>query len=172
MGVMAGRVGAMPVCHLVRVRAWRMGQTSILRHRAPDDLRMSRLNYRIELRPDWREAPLAFWVHKEIPAGGWRNAASYEPPAPAAIGRSGFRFLVVTYGAQTLEFSSNAQVDHFVDVLSRNPLPTTRRLSSDRGTAAGPNSHWLSRLPASLKSAKQRTALVETLRKLPPDAWG
>jgi len=47
------------------------------------------------------------------------------------------------------------------------PLPTTRRLSALRGEALGPNSHWLSRLPASIKSPKARVRLVKVLKQCP-----
>jgi hypothetical protein len=81
-----------------------------------------------------------------------------------------------------LAFSAPAQLDEAVRVLSMTPLPTTRRLSQARqalspGAAAtpratrerarvahGPNSHWLSRLPAALKSTKGRLRVVAALR--------
>ena len=126
---------------------------------------------RTELRRDWREAPLAFWVHREVPIGNWSNSTSYQPAAPRAHGRKGYPFLVVDFGRETLEFSSPDQLSHFVEVLSMNPLPTSRRLSALRGGTAGPNGHWLSRLPASLKSAKRRAQLVAALTQLPPDVW-
>jgi hypothetical protein len=126
---------------------------------------------RTELRPDWRDTPLAYWVHKEVPAGNWRAAPSYLPAAPKPHGRKGYPFLVVDFGRATLEFSSAEQLSHFVEVLSATPLPTSRRLSADRGAAVGPNGHWLSRLPSTLKSPKTRAQLVEALEGLPPDVW-
>jgi hypothetical protein len=124
-----------------------------------------------ELRRDWKDAPMAFWVHREIPPDEWRGAAAYNPPAPKSRGRSGYPFLVVAFGPHTLEFSSQAQLTHFIEVLSKKPLPTTRALSKLRGTSTGPNSHWLSRLPAVLKGAKGRGQLVAALSRLPPSVW-
>jgi len=124
-----------------------------------------------ELRRDWRDAPLAFWVHQEAAGGNWRSATSFEPAAPKPLGKRGYLFLVVDFGRETLEFSSPAQLAHFIEVLSKNPLPTSRRLSTLRGSTAGPNSHWLSRLPASLKTVKRRAQLVDALTQLPPDVW-
>jgi hypothetical protein len=126
---------------------------------------------RIELRSDWRDAPLAFWVHVESPPGNWYAATAYEPAAPRAQGKRGYPYLVVEYGRETLEFSSREQLAHFVEVLASNPLPTSRRLSALRGAGTGPNGHWLSRLPSGLKSAKQRAQLVQALEQLPSDAW-
>jgi hypothetical protein len=101
---------------------------------------------------------MAFWVHLETPPAEWRAAPAYDPPAPKSRGRSGYPFLVIAYGPHTLEFSSQAQLAHFIEVLSKTPLPTTRALSKLRGTSAGPNSHWLSRLPAALKGTKKVVA--------------
>jgi hypothetical protein len=132
---------------------------------------MPQLKSRIELRNDWRDAPLAYWVHVESPVGNWYGSTTYEPAAPKPNGKSGYPHLIVEYGRETLEFSSPEQLAHFVKVLSMNPLPTTRTLSALRGDGAGPNGHWLSRLPSALKGAKQRAQLVRALEKLPPDVW-
>jgi hypothetical protein len=53
-----------------------------------------------------------------------------------------------------------------IEVLARNPLPTTRQLSSERGTTLGPNKHWLSRLPAKAKPLRFRRKLVTYLREV------
>jgi hypothetical protein len=63
-----------------------------------------------------------------------------------------------------LQFSSLAQLDHFIEVMEAKPLPTSRQLSKKRELPVGPNSHWLSRLPAKLKAPKERTKLVSRLR--------
>ena len=79
--------------------------------------------------------------------------------------------LVVEFGRETLEFSSREQLNHFEEVLSMSPLPTSRRLSALRGTTARTNGHWLSRLPAALKRTKQRALLLRALKQLPLDVW-
>lgn len=63
-----------------------------------------------------------------------------------------------------LQFSSLAQLDHFIQVMAAKPLPTSRQLSRKRELPVGPNSHWLSCLPAKLKSSKARCKLVSNLR--------
>lgn len=65
-----------------------------------------------------------------------------------------------------LQFSSPAQLEHCIQVLAAKPLPTTRQLSAKRGASVGPNGHWLSRLPARLKSPRRRERVVETLRSV------
>lgn len=121
----------------------------------------------LEMRPafhftyekDWRTAPVAFWVHVPVPG----TADACNPPAPAATPHLGYAFLCVEIESHELQFSALAQLDHFIEVLSRKPLPTSRQLSSLRGLPVGPNGHWLSRLPAELKSPRKREKLVQAL---------
>jgi hypothetical protein len=108
---------------------------------------------------DWRSAPGAFWVH--IPVEG--HPEEFAPPAPLAILHKGFVMLHVEFEASELWFSSLAQLEHYIDVLSKSPLPTSRQLSAASGRKTGPNQHWLSRLPAKLKSPRTRPSLVKTL---------
>ncbi len=117
--------------------------------------------YHFHYQPDWRTAPVAFWVH--LPLNG---SDAFDPPAPLAIPHKGFAFLHVEFDGAELWFSAPAQLDHFIDVLSKKPLPTSRALSSRRGVDVGPNGHWLSRLPATLKSPRNRARLVESLRTI------
>jgi hypothetical protein len=105
----------------------------------------ARLHFSYE--PDWRDAPLAFWVHHPMPDA----PSHFEPQAPNATPHMGFRFLRFEFDKHELVFSSPSQLEHFIAVLNTKPLPTTRQLSAKRMTSAGPNGHWLSRLPAQLK---------------------
>lgn len=108
---------------------------------------------------DWRTAPVAFWVHVPVPG----TESECDPPAPQAVTNLGYAFLRVEFENHELQFSALAQLDHFIEVLSRKPLPTSRQLSSRRGLPVGPNGHWLSRLPAKLKSPRKREKLVQAL---------
>ncbi len=103
---------------------------------------------------------MAYWVHvpdTEI-AGAW------VPPAPRPVPHKGFPALRVEVGEHELVFTSPAQLAHCIEVLAATPMPTSRQLSSKRGTGVGPNGHWLSRLPAALKSPRGRGPLVAILR--------
>ena len=131
---------------------------------------------------DWRHAPMAYWVHVRVEGTLPGSESTYQPPAPSPHGRLGFPVLCVVFGAHELHFSSVPQLDEAIRVLAMKPLPSTRRLSAARDalepalpartraqrepgpTMAGPNSHWLSRLPASLKSTKGRERAVAGLR--------
>jgi hypothetical protein len=118
------------------------------------------LRFYFTMEPDWRTAPMAFWVHIPEAAGAW------VPPAPTLIPHHGYAFLHVDVGDVDLQFSAMPQLEHFIDVIGRKPLPTSRQLSVRRGGAAGPNSHWLSRLPARLKSPKFRAVLARELQTI------
>nr|WP_042296787.1 hypothetical protein [Nonlabens ulvanivorans] len=63
----------------------------------------------------------------------------------------GFRF----------SFTSEAQFEEFKTIMARKLLPTTMELSSKRPGRKGPNSHWLSRLPAKTKPWKYREKLIK-----------
>jgi hypothetical protein len=116
--------------------------------------------FHITFEPDWRGAPGAFWVH--VPVDGQSEA--FAPPAPLPVPHKGFATLHVEFEAYDLLFSSSAQLEHYIEILSKSPLPTSRQLSAARGlTTAGPNQHWLSRLPATLKSPRSRQSLVKAL---------
>ena len=109
---------------------------------------------------DWRTAPLALWVHIPVPG----TQVECNPPAPKVVPHKGFLFLRVQFEEHELQFSAPAQLDHFIEVLSTTPLPTSRQLSLRRGLPVGPNSHWLSRLPASIKSPRKRVKLVQLIK--------
>lgn len=84
------------------------------------------------------------------------------PPIP----HKGYAVLCVPFGEMVLQFSSSEQLLECIRVLSLTPLPTSRQLSNRRDTSKGPNGHWLSRLPARVKSPKNREKLVATLREV------
>ncbi len=106
----------------------------------------------------WQNAPMAYWVHEQSLDGG----STFEPPAPLPVAKRGYPFLRFEYDVHELVFSSPAQLNHMIEVLSTKPLPTPARLSA--GRKAAPNGHWLSRLPAELKAPKEREQLVKHLK--------
>jgi hypothetical protein len=124
-------------------------------------------SFKFTFEKDWRKAPVAFWVHVAV-----QGSDLCEPPAPAPIPHKGYAFLRIEFNSHELLFSAPAQLDHFIEVLAKKPLPTTRSLSSKRNLPVGPNGHWLSRLPASLKSPRTREKLVHALRTVRSTAHG
>ncbi|WP_139232867.1 hypothetical protein [Duganella sp. CF458] len=110
-------------------------------------------------RGNWRWVHGALWVHLPV-----ANApGEFFPPAPPETSHKGFAVLNVAFDEYEFQFCSRAHIDHYIDVLSRKPLPTSRALSRLCGKDWGPNQHWLSRLPAKLKAPKNRARLVEVL---------
>lgn len=120
----------------------------------------------IEYTTDWRSEPMAYWVHIEQDGRHWRSSQSYDPPAPQSIPHKGYVVVCIEVSSTVLRFSSEAQIEEFIRVLAMKPLPSSKRLSAIRGTGAGPNQHWLSRLPAKLKSSAVRPRLVELLKQV------
>lgn len=127
------------------------------------------LKYWFEYTSDWRHAPMAYWVHVPLDAKDWRDeSAKFQPPAPREISGKGYPVLCVEVKDEVLWFSSGAQLRAFIETLWQKPLPSTRRLSELRGTGHGPNSHWLSRLPAWMKSPAFRDKTLPRLEALLP----
>ena len=107
----------------------------------------------------WDAAPGAHWVHLPDAA----HPGKFVPPAPNPVPRKGYWWLHVAFGEHVLVFSSAAQLDHYIDILSKTAMPTSRQLSVASGRLNGPNQHWLSRLPGELKSPRTRQQLVKVL---------
>lgn len=127
---------------------------------ATDNFHPMTPHFNFTLEPDWRTAPLAFWVH--VPVAGSNTECL--PSAPVEVLHKGFMVLHVSAADVDLQFSCLAQLDHFIEVMAAKPLPTSRQLSKKRELPVGPNSHWLSRLPGKLKAPKERAKLISRLR--------
>jgi hypothetical protein len=112
---------------------------------------------------DWRSEPMAYWVHIPQDETNWQIATNFIPAAPKPEGKKGFPVLCIEISDMVFRFSSRAQIEECIRILSTKPLPSTKKLSALPGSGAGPNSHWLSRLPASVKSPKGRLAVVQKL---------
>jgi hypothetical protein len=117
-----------------------------------------------EYAEDWRGYPGAYWAHKNKNGAFWIYATEFDPPAPRPVPHKGYLVLCVETNGFVFRFSSPEQLADCLRVLAMKPLPTTRRLSALYGSGHGPNSHWLSRLPAKVKSPKARVAAVAALR--------
>jgi hypothetical protein len=64
------------------------------------------------------------------------------------------------------EFASLAEVRVCIEVPSRKVLPTTIRLTEERGRGGvGPNGHWLSRLPSRVLTWRYRERAVGYMRR-------
>ena len=120
--------------------------------------------YWIEYATSWQHVPMAYWVHRQPEGDQWYDSETFDPPAPCPEGKKGFRILCIESRGMVFQFSSHEQLDSCIQILSMKPLPSTRRLSAIRGGSYGPNGHWLSRLPANVKSVKGRLQVVSDLK--------
>lgn len=114
-----------------------------------------------------RTSPLSYWVHRgvnesDVPYG---SCTEFIPPFPCKHAIKGFPYLRVKVVGFEFEFSSNHEVSHCIEILQQKNLPTTSSLSGVRGSGYGPNNHWLSRLPAKLKSWNKREKIIMALKQ-------
>lgn len=118
----------------------------------------------IEYRDTPPVCPMTFWVHREADGKPWYEAEKFDPPRQAAVPGRGYPLFKVEYDGFVFEFSSKAEIRECIATLEKKLLPRSIDLSRKRGTRKGPNSHWLSRLPADVKSWKFREGAVAYLR--------
>jgi len=103
-------------------------------------------------------------VHKNIDCDYWSEANVFEPPFPNPIPGEGFPTFHIELDDFEFCFASLDEISHCIEVLSQKLLPRSIDLSRQRGTVKGPNTHWLSRLPASVKSWKYREKAVKYMQ--------
>lgn len=123
-------------------------------------------NTTIKYIDDWKQSPMAFWVHVEIDSKPWYNSEKFNPPAPIQIGAKGYLQLTIEFNGFSFLFTSEEQLNEFIEIMERKLLPSTIELSAKRGATKGPNSHWLSRLPGKTKPWKYREKLVKYCKKI------
>ena len=132
--------------------------------------------YWVEYSNDPVRSPMTFWVHREKAGQQWSLGAELDPALPVPVGGRGYPKYFVTVADFQFRFASFEEMRHCIDVLSSETLPSTTELSDARGTAAGPKSHWLSRLPARTKSWRFRekavTRIVKALAAFQGDGEG
>jgi hypothetical protein len=119
--------------------------------------------WRIEYVAQYRSSPLSYWVHHNKDDDVWLDAHEFDPPLPEAIPEKGFPRLIIDAFGTDLEFASLHEAVHAREVLAQKNMPTSIQLATERGSSKGPNSHWLSRFPASLKPWNKRQKLLRIL---------
>lgn len=116
------------------------------------------------------ETPISIWA--DFRWRGWvkETTASGQRKRPAQIDHP-FRFqrklwclLHVHFRGVDLIFATPAELDQFLDVISRNPMPSGYSLLPGQKIGR-PSRHWLSRLPKEAKSWKFRQAVCRFLRE-------
>jgi hypothetical protein len=125
--------------------------------------------YRIEYNKIYTPSPLSFWVHIDVKNSNenvwiWEQASTYKPPLPKTVKLNCFPMLIVEALGYELKFSSIEEVEHFLEVVTQKNMPTSSKLARKRKLSTGLNSHWLSRLPAKLKSWRNREKYIPIIR--------
>lgn len=116
--------------------------------------------------------PMTYWVHRQLEPGQWQRSGSFDPPLQPPVPGRGYPHFHVEYGDFTFHFASLAELRACIDVLGHKVLPTTLRLTTDRAGAEGgsrfhpgPNTHWLSTLPAQVLTWRYRERAVAYMRR-------
>lgn len=115
---------------------------------------------------DWKSNSMAYWVHIEEGKSIWSKSKKFNPPAPIKDGVQGYRKLTIEFDGFIFEFTSEAQFEEFITVMSKKLLPTSFELANKRPGSKGPNSHWLSRLPGKTKPWRYREKLIQYCKKI------
>lgn len=121
--------------------------------------------WRIEFTHTYPVTPLSYWVHKQLDHEVWHSASRFEPGLSKAIPCKGFPLLLVNVSGVELRFASIAEVEHFLAVIGQKNMPTPLQLSRQRSASRGPNSHWLSRLPACIKPWSKRVRIIPVVER-------
>lgn len=110
--------------------------------------------------------PMTFWVHRATDdVEVWHDSTSFDPPRQAPVPGKGYPVFNVEFDGFVFAFASLPEIRECIRVLEQKLLPRTYDLSTERETSMGPNSHWLSRLPAKTKPWKYRKGAVIYLRE-------
>ena len=121
----------------------------------------------IEYCPTRTLCPMTYWVHREADGKLWYESQAHDPPLETAVPGKGYPLFFVKYRDFTFIFASLAEIRVAIDTLGRKLLPTTIRLTEERGAGVGrigPNRHWLSRLPAPVTAWRYREPAVAYLQ--------
>jgi hypothetical protein len=112
----------------------------------------------IEYTSGWVETPLTYWVH-----GDGREQGGHPPPEPWPVPGRGYPQLHVEFDDYIFVFSSFAEFEYCMSVLSAPLLPSTRTETLRRGRARG--THWLDAMPDWTKPWRYRERAVRYLRR-------
>lgn len=126
----------------------------------------------ISLHQDFPETPISGRVGARWIAWVKQVSSSGQPQRPKQVvhpflsQRKIWCLLTVHFDGVNLRFAMPQELDHFIGVLSQNPLPSGRSLAPECALGR-PNRHWLSRLPTKAKPWKFRQRLCKYLETLP-----
>ncbi|MEM9972579.1 MAG: hypothetical protein AAF771_00265 [Pseudomonadota bacterium] len=109
----------------------------------------------------WIGPRYGIWVQHRTASGQWRRP--HWQRSPFFQNRKRWAQLITHLDGVNMVFATPQELDHFIDVMSQNPLPKGRSLGADYPATSLPNNHWLSRFPARGKSRKFREKAIRFL---------
>ncbi len=115
---------------------------------------------------EYRQSPLSSEVHRPVNSDIWLYATEYDPPLPKAEAGQGYTLYKIEVKGRELQFSSLQEIERCIQVLSKRNLPTTYQLSQQSWCKGWQHTHWLTKFPGALKSAKTRMRIVTLLNKV------
>jgi hypothetical protein len=136
-----------------------------MRSNGPQVMKSARIN----LYRNFPETPMSGRAGARYYAWVQRTNDSGQPKSPERVGhpfleqRKSWCLLSVHFNGVDLRFAMIEELDLFLNVMSRNPLPSGYSLVPDCAIGR-PSRHWLARLPKQAKSWKFRKALCDFLR--------
>ena len=119
--------------------------------------------WHIDYLPAFQPGPMTFWVHRAVGTHAWYQAGAFDPPLPPAVPGQGFPVFVVETSGMVFRFASLYELDTAIAVLGQRHLPSTDRDDAER--RAGPNTHWLNRLPPAIMRWERRQRVVRVLER-------
>lgn len=114
----------------------------------------------------WTGVRYGVWISDRTVSGQRRKAQWRR--APFYSSRKRWAELHAHLDGIDMQFATPQELDHFIDVMSRNPLPKGANLFPGFRRPGLPNKHWLSRFPARGKSRKFRDKAIAFLTSKEP----
>jgi hypothetical protein len=119
----------------------------------------------MEYRPERVHSPLSYWMHCPVDSDNWFSANEYDPSMPKQVPGRGWPIYLVEHRGRQLYFASHDEIDHAIDVLRRELLPTTQDLAERAGWPHFQHGHWLTKLSKFRKLWKIRKVLIDKLEE-------
>ncbi len=112
-------------------------------------------------------SPMTYWVHQAADPAAPQAMAPRQLEnfgQPRIVGK-GYALFNVEFNGLRLVFATLREIEACIAVLEQKHLPRTINLARQHGSGHGPNSHWLSRLPARAKPWRYRSRLTTYLKR-------
>ncbi|MEM7309291.1 MAG: hypothetical protein AAF682_21585 [Planctomycetota bacterium] len=121
--------------------------------------------FRIKMVPARKTGPLTFWVHRPLDHEVWAKATTFDPELPPKA-EDGWPLYIAEHLGHEVWFASPEELEHAIEVLQREVLPSPEQLAAEAGHADRAYMHWIATFPARLKAGDERRRFVGLLEDL------